>query len=218
MNQKIKKQFAEIQNLKEFKDPPKKEKIINVDFHGNSDLYNFIRGIFINIGRLNYIEDNEVVVSIIEENIERNFGGIDYEIDIDLDLKFPDIEDKIKIVNEILKEFIPIKRKLKKIDNKNEKEEKKTIKVSSEFLFKKIYNIIYDTVDQYKIKNNRISKYELNKCINDNINDINSRYLLLEIKPSLASLIYQNIKIQNVEKKYDFNEGSPFVDDINDEY
>jgi len=32
------------------------------------------------------------------------------------------------------------------------------------------------------------------KCIDDNINDENSRYLLLGIQPSLAILIYQNIK------------------------
>ena len=201
------KQFSEIKNLKEFKNLWKKEKTIKVDFHGNRDLYNFIKGIAREIGKLNEIEDNEVV-SIIEKYIERNFGGIDYEINIDLDLKITDIDDKIKLVSDILKRL-----NIKKI-------EKEKIKVSSVFLFKTIYNIVCgnEHANSYKINNNRINRYDLNKCINDNIIDINNRYLLLQIKPSLASLIYQNIKIQNQDKLIDFYEGSPFIDDNNNEY
>ena len=221
------KQFSEIKNLKEFKNLLKKEKKIKVDFHGNRDLYNFIKGIAREIGRLNVLEDNKVV-SIIEQYIERNFGGIDYEIDIDLDLKLTDIEEKIKKVNEMLKEFI-VNNKNKKKEKKNEKEKnekdkkdkkdkKERIKVTSVFLFKKIYNLVCDTENNYKIDNNRITIYDLNRCINDNINDINNRYLLLEIKQSLAQLIYQNIQIQNPDKKSEFYEGSPFVDDNNNEY
>ena len=41
---------------------------------------------------------------------------------------------------------------------------------------------------------------------------------MLEIKPSLSSLIYQNIKIQNPDKNIDFYDGSPFDDDNNNEY
>ena len=69
----------------------------------------------------------------------------------------------------------------------------------------------------FKINNNNIEKYDLNNCINENINDndINTLYLLLEIKPSLASLIHQNIKLQNPDKLIQFTEGSPFLDDNN---
>ena len=64
-----------------------------------------------------------------------------------------------------------------------------------------------------------MNKYDLNKCINDNINDNNSRYLLLAIKSSLAPLINQIIRIQNPDKKdIDFINGSPFSDDNNNEY
>ena len=70
------KQFSEIKELYEFKNLLKKEKKIKVDFHGNGDLFNFIKGIAREIGRLNELEDNKVVL-IIENYIERNFGGID---------------------------------------------------------------------------------------------------------------------------------------------
>ena len=52
------------------------------------------------------------------------------------------------------------------------------------------------------------------KCIDDNINDENSRYLLLGIQPSLAILIYQNIKkTMNMIKRVSLFEGSLFVND-----
>ena len=71
----------------------------------------------------------------------------------------------------------------------------------------------------YQIDDDNIQKYNLNKCINDNINDNNSRYLLLEIQSNLAPLINQVIRIQNPEKKdIDFINGSPFPDDNNNEY
>ena len=41
---------------------------------------------------------------------------------------------------------------------------------------------------------------------------------MLEIKPSLSSLIYQNIKIQIPDTDIDFYDGSPFDDDNNNEY
>ena len=81
------------------------------------------------------------------------------------------------------------------------------------FLFKEIYNNECETEDSYKIHKTRL--YDLNECINSNINYINNHYLLLETKPSLASLIYQNIKIQNPYKTIAFYDGRPFVDDNN---
>ena len=194
--------ISEIKKKKEFKNLLQKEKEIKVDFHGNIDFYNFIKGIAIEIGKLNELDDNKVVI-IIEKYIERNFGGIDYEIDIDLDLKKTDIDNSMELISEILKE-LPSENKEKK-------------KISSVFLFKKIYNVVCSP-ENYKISNSRINRYNLNKCINDNISDINNRYLLLEIEPSLSSLIYQTIKIQNPGKIIDFYEGSPFVNDNNNEY
>ena len=64
-------------------------------------------------------------------------------------------------------------------------------------------------------------KYDLNRCIiNNNINDNNSRYLLLEIRSNLTPLINQVIRIQNSERKNNIDTliGSPFSDDNNSDY
>ena len=64
-----------------------------------------------------------------------------------------------------------------------------------------------------------MDKYDLNKCINDNISDNNSRYLLLEIKSNIAPLINRIIEAQNSYKKdIDTIIGSPFSDDKNSDY
>ena len=81
----------------------------------------------------------------------------------------------------------------------------KYLKLLQYIYFKKIYNEAYiiENNDKYKIKGifkikvDYIDKYDLNKYINDNINDNNIRYLLLEIKSNLAPLIIHIIKIQN---------------------
>jgi hypothetical protein len=152
-------QFEEIKKKKEFNNLFKKEKKLKVDFHGNRDLYNFIKGIAIRTAKLSSFDENEVI-SIINNYIERNFGGIDYEIDIDLDLKLTDIEDEIKSISEILKEYIPDKKIQKKKKNekkggsgKNDKKEKsEKLKVSSVFLFKKIYNMTCDKENETQFK------------------------------------------------------------------
>ena len=97
------------------------------------------------------------------------------------------------------------------------------IKFSSVFLFKKVYNLRleYESRDDYdyEIRNEKCERYDLCKCIIDNINDTNnSRYLLLEINPFLSSLIYQIIKNQNPNKTIEFYDGSPFIDDNNNNY
>ena len=93
-------------------------------------------------------------------------------------------------------------------------------KMSSVFLFKEIYNLQFkkDPNSNLKINDTEIKNYNLNKCINENIKDINGRYLLLQVKSSLTTLIYQNIKLQNPFKEIRLYDGSPFVDDINKEY
>ena len=223
-------QFSEIKRTKEYKNITKRMKKLKIDFHGNRDLYSFIKGIAREIGKLSDRADSEVI-QIVENYIERNFGGIDYEIDIDLNLKLSDIGKEIDDLRNILQEFFVDKKEPNKIKKKKTKNEKiiqdvkevkeDKIKVSSVLLFKKIYNSICEkdnSYSSYKIDNNNINKYNLNSSINGNINSTNDRYLLLEIKPSLSSLIYQNIRIQNQQKKIEFYEGSPFSDDNNNEY
>ena len=185
----------------------KKENKIRKDFHGNRDFYNLIRGIAFEFERgLQYEDftDNEKV-AIIEKYIERNFGGIEYEIDIDLNLVLEDIKYYIELIKNILEDY--------------GYEECRTLKLSSAFLFKKLYNLECEKINSnLKIDKLKINDYNLNNCINDNIKDDNSRYLLLEIKPSLTPLIYQMIKLQNPLKHIVLYDGSPFLDDNNKEY
>ena len=63
-------------------------------------------------------------------------------------------------------------------------------------------------------------KYDLNRCINNNINDNNSRYLLLEIRSNLTPLINQIIRLQNTYRKDNIDTiiGSPFPGDNNSDY
>ena len=215
-------EFSEIRLMKEFRSLFKKEKAINLDFHGNGDLFYLIKGVAIEAGSLSTSDQIEIK-DIVEKYIERNFGGIDYEIDIDLKLSFNDINKRIKSINNILELSSNNRRNPRNQRGKDKKEKKEeTIKVSSVFLFKKIFNKICEDEKetQYLITNDNCKKYDLNKCMNDNINDNgNSRYLLLGIKPSLSPLIYQIINIQNSNKsKIELYEGSPFINDNNSEY
>jgi len=226
------KSFKEIELEQEFIKNLKEEKNIKTEFHGNRDFYNITKGVAKEGSKLTNISDPEKIVPIVNNHIERNFGGISYEIDIDFnDLDFEDIRDEMKkLKEEILNEKISGVRKKRNEKNDNV-ERNNTIKVTSVFLFKKIYNQACDLEenkkdnidnikgDIYKIKKDDLDKYDLNNCIKDNINDNNSRYLLLEIKSNLAPLIIKNIIIQNPDKK-DITplNGSPFQDDNNNEY
>ena len=109
--------------MKEFINVFKNEKKIKEDFHGNRDLYNFIKEIAIEIGRLSNNYENNVVVNIIEKYIERNFGGIDYEIDIDLKLPFDDIKTRIGQIKKILEDYNTNSENTRK--NNNKKKQKK---------------------------------------------------------------------------------------------
>ena len=213
------KDLKEIENLKVYKDEFKKENNIKTEFHGNRDFYNIIKGVAIEGAKLNDISEENAIKPIIENYIERNFGGISYEIDIDFSIQIPDKKEEVKILKEnILKEKI----------NNNKDSQDTAIKFTSVYLFKKIYNqaCTYEEIKleklkgvSYQLKEDQMNKYNLNKCINNNINDNNSRYLLLEIKSSLASLINQIIRIQNPDKRdIEFINGSPFSDDNNNEY
>ena len=220
------KNFREIELEKDFANLLKKEKRIKSEFHGNRDFYNIIKGVAIEGSKLNNIADEIQIVPIINNYIERNFGGINYEIDINFELEIYDIKEEMgTLKDKILKEKIPKSRK-RRYENNKEQEEDKIIKVNSVYLFKKIYNeactLEYEYNIEgsiYKIKDDNMDKYDLNKCIKDNINDNNSRYLLLEIKSNLSPLINQIIATQNIYKKeIDLIRNSPFSDDNNHKY
>ena len=210
--------FGEIETDIEFIKLYKKDKKIKTEFHGNRDFYNLIKGVAIEGCKLYNINDENQIVPIINKFIERNFGGINNEIDIDFDLEFEDIKDEFyKLKNEILNEKLVTYTNRKKKKKYFNEEEDNVIKVSSIFLFKKAFNQAC-CLEKSDINADiyQISKDDLNKCINDNINDKNSRYLLLEISSNLAPLIIQNIKLQNPEiKDIDIIIGSPFSDNNN---
>ena len=215
-NEKFKgKNLNQIETQPEYKNLFNLERKIKNEFHGNRDFYNIIKSVALEGSQLNNISDESQIVDIIEKYIERNFGGISNDIDIDFNNQPDDIKDEINNLKEILKE---------KIDE----EEEKIDKVISVYLFKKIYNeackyennkTLNLNGSTYKIKEDHLDKYNLNSCINENINDNNSRYLLLEIKSTLAPLINRIIRIQNPDKKsIELINGSPFSDDNNNEY
>ena len=172
--------FDEIKIRKEYKHILRKEKKIILDFHSNIDFYYLIRGIALRIDKLDSFYEDEVQ-KIINNYIERNFGGIEYEIDIDFNLKL-DIQKDVDILYDILKEKIEEKKgykrpkKWQKDKQENEKNDK--IIVSSVYLFKKLYNLECDNYGEkaLKLENKEIVEYDINKCIMNNINDIYSRY------------------------------------------
>ena len=198
--------FESIKQKPLFKDLFKKENKIRRDFHGNRDFYNLIKGIAIEFAKLGNESDENDKLKIIEKYIERNLGGIDYEIDIDYNLKLDDIRENIQLIKDIVKDYSGPNKK----------------KINSVYLFKKLYNLEFGKEDPNSkliIKKERIMDYNLNNCINENILDINSRFLLLEIKRSLTTIICQNIKLQNPYKeKIIIFDGSPFANDDNKEY
>ena len=196
-----------IKNEKEFQEILMNEKKINIDFHGNRDFFYLIKGVAKKLSETNEIDDAKSVVEAIEKYIERNFGGMDIEIDIN--------ENDIEQLNSSFVSYLIEK-------NKNEK------KISSVKFFKSIYNSFIESDENYKniykdyiIK--QTGKYEILNSIYDNIYDENnSRYLLLIIKPSLSYLIQRNIekklKLSNTTKELYFLEGSPFINDQGSEY
>ena len=192
--------FKEIENEQDFKYLLIKEKKINIDFHGIIDFYNLIKNIALESSRLNSFSDENIIIPIIETYIERNFGGINYEIDINN--KFIDIEIKNEITR-ILGE-----------------ETKKIIKINSVYLFKKIYNNICKEkiYEKYQINNLNLVKYNIIRCLIDNINDYNNRFLLLNINPNISKFIYQTLRYLNPDKKIIIMKGSPYPDDINKDY
>ena len=199
--------FKEIKRKNEFINLLKKENKIPTNFHGYRDFYNLIKGIVIEFQKLDIPNDKDKI-SIIENYIERNFGGIDYEIDINLNLKLDDIRRDIHLIKDILYNY-----EYFNFDKK--------IKISSFYIFKILYNREFERDDpnsNLKLDKFIINNYNLNNCINNNIKDEINRYLLIEINPSLTALIYHHIKFNNKNKTIITYVGSPFQNDYNKEY
>ena len=194
------KMLGEIENENEFKEMLLNENKIKIDFHGNRDFFYLIKGVARELNETNEIENGKSVANVIEKYIERNFGGMEIELDID--------ENDIDENNKYLKNIIELK----------------TRKLTSVEFFKCIYNTFVESQIEknenyrdYKIE--KIERYDTIKCINDNVRDEYSRYLLLGIKPSVAILINQYIEKKMSMIKYVFLfEGSPFINDEGMEY
>ena len=226
------KEFDEITKDPEFIKLFKTDKQIKTEFHGNRDFYNLIKGVAIEVSKLGTTPENKNIVEIINKCIERNFGGITYDIDIDFNLEFGDIQDRMKILKEkILNEKLNNIKKVKKINKSKNANENKTIKVPSVYLFKKIFNQACDNeskskenldLKSYQIPQDKLLQYNVTELIKDNINDNKCRYLLLEIRANIAPLIIQIIRNKNSYRDDKDNikiiNGSPFSDDINNDY
>jgi len=226
------KSFREIEIEPEYIRLLKRDRTIKPEFHGNRDFYNIIKGVAIEGSRLSSISDEKQIVPIINNFIERNFGGISYKIDIDFNLVFDDIKEEIETLrDDLLKEklIINANKNHRGRDEEEEDQKKENLEITSVFLFKKIYNLACTlekpkdsgniTGKIYQIRSDDLDKYDLKNCINDNISDNNSRYLLLEIKSNIAPLINQIIRAQSSYRKdIDTIIGSPFSDDKNNDY
>ena len=208
-------------NFNDFKSQNFKElKKINVNFqknfHGLRDLFSLIKELAIEMNKLGTQDDEGEIVSLVEKYIERNFGGIYYEIDIDFNNNFVDLESEMKKIRDISN----------RINYKKEFQ-----KISSIFLFKNLFNYIinkdlyednssdYLAIKDYEININNLNQYNIPKCINDYINNnSNTRILLIEINPEFSLLLYKYLKINNPDKNIVFYEESPFNGDNNFEY
>ena len=213
--------FDDVKKMDEFKALYMKNRSVIQDFHGNRDFYNYNRGVCNIKSILKNSEIDNDVSQKIEKVIERNFGGIDINLNLDFDLDYNDESDSIDKFKKIIEKYF---------------NEEKINKLPSVFLFKYIFNeelkSLYKLgnennenekedinklkLEKYEINDNNLTKYDLIECINGNINDNDARFLLLEIDEGLKYLVYQNIISQNKDKTIIYMEGSPFIDDIKD--
>ena len=176
-----------------------KDKKVKDEFLGNRDFYYLIKGIA-------YDMESKNDEDLIRKNIERNFGGLEIIIDFEKDYSSIDEFSNFDSKGHEFRTFVDELVKL----TKNKENPKK---ISSVEIFKMIYKFyVKDNTDFTKE-----SPYINN--ILDNLKDTKSRsrYLLMEIEPSLSSLIHQKLS-KELKKKIYFYEGSPFVYDYSNEY
>ena len=187
----------EILNNKDFQKLLENDRKIKEDFLGNRDFYYIIKGL------ANEMNDNNLDYKvIIKQYIERNFGGFKITIDFEKDYEFQ------KYKEEKYTKF------LERILLKTEKTEWTSVQI-----FVIIFNIYCELNEEADsvIDEANLDDFNYMKNIIDNIKDIKSRYLLLGINSSLASLIHQKIE-KDIGKKVYFHVGSPFPNDNSKEY
>ena len=175
-----------------------KDKKVKLDFLGNRDFYYIIKGI------ANEMNDNNVdYKNIIQKFIERNFGG--FEITIDFEKDYGHLREFEKYKGEQYKNFF------EKILTRQ--------KWTSVQIFEIVFNIYCRTNEEPDslIDEATLDGFKYLENIKDNIRDIKSRYLLLGINSSHASVIHQKIS-KEIKRTIYFYEGSPFVNDNNNEY
>ena len=140
---------------------------------------------------------------IIKKYIERNFGGLEINIDFENDFdELYEFEKYQTFIYRIIFEIISKRKKLSKSQ-----------------IFKIIYNFYCkdNEEEEYIFDEEDIYDFDYLQNIKDNIKDLKSRYLLLGIKPSEALLIHQIISKELKQHIY-FYEGSSFIKDYNNEY
>ena len=187
-----------ILNNNNYKRLLEKDKKVKLDFLGNRDFYYIIKGI------ANEMNDNNVdYKNIIQKYIERNFGGFEITIDFEEDYSHLREFDKYKGVQ--YKDFF------EKILTRQ--------KWTSVQIFEITFNIYCSENDEADslIDEAALDGFKYLENIKENIRDIKSRYLLLGINSSHASVIHQKIS-KEIKKTIYFYEGSPFVNDNNNEY
>jgi energy-coupling factor transporter ATP-binding protein EcfA2 len=159
-------------NNKNYKNLYENDKKVKIDFLGNRDFYYLIKGI------ASEMNDNNLDYKvIIQKYIERNFGG--FEITIDFENDYGHLREFEKYKDDIYKDFF------KKISDRP--------KWSSFQIFEIIFNIYCSRNNEpdYLIDEANLDGFKYMENITDNVKDIKSRYLLLGINSSHASVIHQ---------------------------
>ena len=116
--------FNEIERMNKFRYILENIKLFDPNIHVIIKFYNLIKEVATDMKKLNNLDEKEIVL-LVEKHIDENFGGLDYEIDIDFNIEFDDIRERIIYIKDIL--------------DKEEKNGDKYL-LKSEILFKKIYN------------------------------------------------------------------------------
>ncbi|OUM67355.1 hypothetical protein PIROE2DRAFT_58828 [Piromyces sp. E2] len=124
------------------------------EFHGSRDFYHLIKTASKLFIKSDFTKEGYEIENILNESIERNFGGLDFSI---------------KIFKKLFKNYVP-------------------------FI-------------------NEINEYDVIQCIENNIQDPKSRYLLIETKSSISHFVVTLI-LDKLNKNHVFYYGSDFEEDL----
>jgi len=123
------------------------------EYHGTRDFYYLIKIASKLLIKHKFPQNRKIIINLLYESIERNFGGLN----------------------------------------------------NSVFIFKQLFNEKIKGISEKK-------QYDVIRCITENVNDFNSRYLLLITKDSISQFLITSI-LKELGKKYTFYYGSAFEDD-----